>query len=253
MRDQALAQKLDEIIRVEKSLTQELVRLTHVMEVTHHLEAGNKVGGGDDNEAKSKPQSKETRNRKVVKIKQSHQTKPIDSYLSDARRIFGWIVRIVGLAAAVLGIVSGYTALIPRIVVSQSQPLDVDDPFSTPFVVANDGSLPLMSLRFSCAMGDFTDAKGDHIIGNTKTYEGEIQTSDPPIEELSPGERATVPCAFPFKFPLPLATGDMAIVSHFRIGYTLFQAKVIRRFHTVKAADGHVYWFAQPIPESARK
>ena len=64
------------------------------------------------------------------------------------------VLKLIGKSilwtSALLGIVSGYVALIPRVTVSQHQPLDLSKPFSTPFVVANDGPLAIRDVRFWC-------------------------------------------------------------------------------------------------------
>jgi hypothetical protein len=169
------------------------------------------------------------------------------------KNILGMIGQVIGYAAAILGLITGYMALIPRISVSQSQPLDVNEPFSTPFIVSNDGPLPLMNVRFACAINALRDSKGDNVtVGNQKGLGPEITVPQLISDEISPGERSTVPCANPFRFPTPLASGDVAIVVRFRIGYTFLPSKRISRFVTFKATDGHLYWYPQPVPKFAK-
>ena len=214
----------------------------------------NKPSAHADAHPNDQEQSPSDRADEKAQDKESNrQRRPMAHASSTYKNILAVIGQVIGYAAAILGLITGYVALIPRISVSQSQPLDVNDPFSTPFIVSNDGPLPLMNVKFSCAIRDLVDTKGDRAtVGDQKGLGPEITAPQLVSDEISPGERSTIPCASPFRFPTPLASGDVSIVVRFRIGYTFLPSKRISRFVTVKAADGHLYWYPQPVPEFAK-
>jgi kynureninase len=55
--------------------------------------------------------------------------------------------KLAVIVATFLGIVSGWVAMVPRVSITQSQALNASDPFSTPFIVENQGPLPMMDVR----------------------------------------------------------------------------------------------------------
>src|ERR1035437_11174349 len=66
------------------------------------------------------------------------------------------IAKLIGTlllwVSAILGSVSGFVALIPRVSVFQNDPINVSDPFSTPFIVINDGPLEIRDVTFQCLL-----------------------------------------------------------------------------------------------------
>jgi len=149
-------------------------------------------------------------------------------------KLAGWLLASLGFATA-------YLSLIPRISVSQNQPLDVDDPFSAPFVVSNDGPLGINGLQFSCRIYNI-ETKGSKI--------SNIETSMLlGAKQMEPGERATVPCdTMPMVPPKgPLVSGDLAVVVSFRADFTWWRKSRAFRFVAQHTPDGRVYWYPQPF------
>lgn len=164
------------------------------------------------------------------------------------------ILGTIGLLSAVLGIVSGWVALVPHVSATQTQPLNLSDPFSTPFIVSNDGPLAIRDVNFEC-------------------YSFSIRTQGPPPSEIKnigfvpmdasllrmkPGERATVPCFFPITSDDPLQSADVVLLVRFKIAFIpwLPCCENDYRFQTSRAGDKNLYWFPQPltvpIPEHPR-
>src|SRR5271165_1888620 len=117
------------------------------------------------------------------------------------------------------------------------------------------GPLPIENVKFFCHISNVRDSRGSAIYADTDPeHPGAGLTTDKmKADEMKPGERATVPCPFPFQFPTPISTGDVAIEAKFRIGYTFIKTSRILRFVTQHAADGNIYWFPQPLSEIGNK
>ena len=117
-----------------------------------------------------------------------------------------------------LGIVSGYFGLLQRISVSQNEQLDPSDPFSSPFIVSNDGPLPIENVLFRCGLGRTTYERGKGppaVIGGENFGSSFIFMPDatgklPPqnfgSSEMNPGERSTIPSC-PYPFPKDISGG----------------------------------------------
>jgi hypothetical protein len=119
---------------------------------------------------------KEIQDRREPGKKQSTQRPEKDApqtkdsrvlYLKAAVRLIGGLIL---WTSAILGLVSGWVAMIPRVSVSQNQSLSPSDPFSTPFVVSNDGPLPLMNVRFYCAVSKVAAANQGSVIDLLATH-----------------------------------------------------------------------------------
>jgi hypothetical protein len=162
---------------------------------------------------------------------------------------------VIGFFAAILGIVTGYLALLPRISVSQNDQLDPSNTFSSPFIISNDGPLPIENVRFACGIIDVKHENGPEMIGDQNfgsrffvmhDKEGKIAGFNLGSPEMLPGERSTIPsCSYPWLNPVEYA--NIGIVVEFRIGYTPFPGRRVFRFGTLKDAAGKLHWFPFPI------
>jgi hypothetical protein len=151
--------------------------------------------------------------------------------------------------------VTGYVALVPSISVSQNEQLDPNDPFSSPFIVSNNGPLPIEQVRFTCGIGQVTHDKGPTVKGapNGGTSfiflpdaSGKLPAQNFGDVEMNPGERSTIPsCNYPF--PGPIEGADIRIVVTFRIGYTPLTKTRIFRFATLADASKRLHWYPYPL------
>jgi hypothetical protein len=152
-----------------------------------------------------------------------------------------WIGRTILWVSAVLGIASGYVALIPHVSVSQSQPLNISDPFSTPFIVTNEGPLGIRDVHFECYPFSIKTKNANEITGI-----GFVPLDLHP-ERMNPGERATVPCYFPITMD-PLQSADVALIVTFKVAFVpLLNFENDYRFQALRAGDKNLYWFPQPL------
>jgi hypothetical protein len=162
---------------------------------------------------------------------------------------------VIGVLAAILGILTGYLALLPRVSVSQNEQLDPDNTFSSPFIISNDGPLPMENVMFRCGIAGAKIKEGPEIKGapNFGTSfivltdkDGKIAAQNLGSPEMLPGERSTMPyCSFPWLNPVEGA--DIGIVVTFRVGYTPFSQTRVFQFATLKDASGKLHWFPFPV------
>ncbi len=177
--------------------------------------------------------------------------KPVPSP-SPLRRNISKSVKMVGvgigLLATSLGIITGYLALVPRLSVTQNQPLNLDDPFSTPFILSNDGPLGVNDAKFSCYVFHLASAPAGRLSSGTSTIDEVGASQGLVAKRMEPGERATIPCSLqPFTLMNPVKTGDVAVQVDFRPDFVFWRQTRSFRFVTLKSSDGHLYWYPEPI------
>jgi hypothetical protein len=175
--------------------------------------------------------------------------------LRIGKRTAQMIGAMIGFSAAILGLVTGYVALLPRISVSQNEPRDLSDPFSSPFIVSNDGPLPIENVRFRCGIGQALYKNGPQVKGGSNfgssfifapDANGHLPEQNFGTAEMNPGERSTIPsCNYPF--PKSIEGADIGIVVTFRIGYTPVTTQRIFRFSTLADANKQLHWFPYPL------
>jgi hypothetical protein len=166
-----------------------------------------------------------------------------------------WLWRATVFFGFWLGIVTGYLALLPRVSVSQNEQLDPSNTFSSPFIISNDGPLPMENVRFTCGIVDVKHENGPEMVGDAnfgttffvlKDKNGKPSVMNFGSLEMMPGERSTMPsCSYPWLNPIENA--DVGIVVDFRIGYSFFSTRRIFRFGTLKDSAGKLHWFPLPI------
>jgi hypothetical protein len=153
-------------------------------------------------------------------------------------KVIGWLV--MGLATS-LGIITGYFALVSKVVITQTETLNPSDIFSAQFVISNEGPLPINSVTVSCEL--------TRVIYEDPNMHFGWNGID--IPELSPrmkvGERATVPCPLGrfLKYNSPVVAADIPIYARFRPDFA-WEHNVTYRFITMTDSTGHLHWYPKP-------
>jgi len=91
-------------------------------------------------------------------------------------RLFFSLIAIVGFLFLVY----------PRLSVSPGESLDPYEPFSTPFIIKNDGHLPLFNVNYSITLNNMEDINHSHYII------GKIPGISKNIPKLSPNKSTTI-------------------------------------------------------------
>ena len=176
----------------------------------------------------------------IQECHQSNKLQPVWTY-SEILRQTGTVVRVVFVyGLAFLGGISVLYDFSPKISVSPYQLLDGSDPFSAPFIIANEGYLTLQNVSAICSLEDIqfqnkTQFNDFGVLGRTDV-----------AAIISPGEKMTVKCRLTETFSVPskLATADILIVVKYS---SLWERTRSFRFVTAKGADGSWHWLPQPI------
>jgi len=155
------------------------------------------------------------------------------------------LATLVGGAGAVLSMFS-------KINVSSSGALDPLSPFASPFVVLNDGYLPVKDLTFLCEIHKLVSQAG----GQISTENLLFKYPQPLSSTLRASETTTMACPPPFQFasaksPIlkePIAYAEISIVVEYKPYLLPWSLRYkSQRFRTVKMPDGSLYWL--PVME----
>ena len=161
------------------------------------------------------------------------------------QQLWGGFLAIFGLIASFIALL----ALIPRPLVSASDPLVQKDPFSSTITVSNNGFVPLDNVGYGIA-----------IRAISTSYEGGISGAPDYSSLLYPDSGRGRHLGLDDKYQFPFNTvldgdaetllkGDFAILVYYEVpivhwhGHKLFPLKV------VKQEDGSFHWFAEPEPK----
>lgn len=190
------------------------------------------------------------RARQYIKDRRADGTHPTDQAAAAARPrqyIILKILKVLGAAVSLiamsLGIASGYLSLLPRISVTQTEPLNVTDPFASPFIVSNDGPMGINGVEFYCVLVHVRTRKGFSFDGITTELTALNQ------KHMEPGERVSVPCSFRqffgFTTENPVIGAEIIVGVTFRPDFVWVHKN--RQFRFVAMADSHsdVRWYPQ--------
>jgi hypothetical protein len=135
--------------------------------------------------------------------------------------------------------------MFPRVQISKGESLDPDNAFETQFVVTNNSTFRLTALKTSCSVNTLRARDGARI-------DGKLTLVDPATGEfvsVSPGESATVPCAFNKMLALRSAVSFADVTIAAEYSYPLWWRRIRSesRFVTRAANDGQLRWFPQPV------
>lgn len=151
---------------------------------------------------------------------------------------FGW--KIFLTIGAILGFWSAFYSLAPSLSVTPQTPLDLQNPFTTPFVVSNDGFLPVYSVVYSCSTKNVEDANRNRV-SIVSAVTGRIDAL-----RINTDEKQTIRCPFPVRLSAPIQRGEITLTITFRSSWIPWDQE--KRFHFVAArnSNGHIIWFPQP-------
>lgn len=156
----------------------------------------------------------------------------------------------IGIVAVGFGIYVGYVQLSPRISVSASAALNPSDPFSTPFVISNDGYLPIRDVEFLCRLTDVNARPpGINLSFENISVQGPDQflgDKNQQTRDIAAGGHATTKCNLSPLFPvMPIENADISITVIFRPAFFRSQKAKYFRFVTARGSDGQLRWIQQ--------
>lgn len=152
----------------------------------------------------------------------------------------------VGGAISAAATLAGILSLFPRISVEAKSPAVPADPFSVPFVITNDGLLPMYNIEYAVHVKKLTDAHGRTLQVPLFIMPGRF----PMWRTLLPGDSATIvppfhPQPAELTFTLPLQHGELDVDLRYHYGIWPFRNRPSYRFVAMTFA-GHQVWIRQP-------
>lgn len=178
-------------------------------------------------------QLKRTVNRAVQRqlTQEEHKRK------NPRKRIAGLLLTVLGIPSLIVGILE----ILPRASVSPEELQNPSDPFSAPFIVANDGYVDLYDVTFLCSpIKVLTSTRGEI---RADVGAGFSDTSFN-VGTLGPDGRTTVFCPLYVMYmgPGPIKEAHIQIILSFRPEWLPFHRSIKRDFVLSKDAAGRYRW-----------
>jgi hypothetical protein len=151
--------------------------------------------------------------------------------------------------ATLLGGVVAVLALLPRPVITPSDPVDIANPFSASFTVSNANFIPLYNVNVSLGIGQIVTYPRQIDPNFIPSFESRLTCQEWCNHTLNMDERFTISIAklLNLKSPARLNGGDIAIVVSYKPWISPFYRDKIFRFIAQKQTNGFFYWYSYPL------
>lgn len=154
-----------------------------------------------------------------------------------------------GLALTSFGItLLGLLSFVPRISVSASEPVDIDNPFSSAFIVTNGNIFPLSDLRIGVAPVRMP-VNGGWLVGDEllENRLGFFFNSKWEHHTLRMDEQYSVTPSDIFNLAGPFQGADLAIVVRYKLWFFPISQSKAFRFQAHRQTNGRYYWYPTPL------
>lgn len=149
----------------------------------------------------------------------------------------------------VLGLITilGLATFWPRFTVTQSDPVDPNNPFSAAFVLTNTGWTSMHDVRIAYAIahmtfsGDYPETIGD------PHYNSRMFLNNWEEHVVGIDQRATITISDLY-YGQHLESCDMAIVVVYQPWIISHDMEKVFRFVAKRQSNRQLYWYAEPIP-----
>jgi hypothetical protein len=138
--------------------------------------------------------------------------------------------------ALFLTVAGSYYAFSTKIAVEPSPPMEAANLFTAPFVISNEGVLPINSVTFHIIIRNAVNEIGGTVIA--KNGKG-MQPISHLIPSLQPGEKSTTGIPNPFG---NIVSGDIDFVVTYKPLFSPIEQKKVFRFGGSKESDGKLVW-----------
>lgn len=159
------------------------------------------------------------------------------SQKSYAKKWISHALWVLGIFGTFLGI---YAFWVPRLSIATQSSLDPNNPLATPFVVSNNGYLPVFNVDFICGIGHLDFANG------SRFEEFGMTTTEMHEDRIGTDEQATVRCDWMVKGS-PITDGDISIIVKFEPFMFPKQRDKSFRFVSVRNSSGNLQWIPKPL------
>jgi hypothetical protein len=168
--------------------------------------------------------------------------------------LYSKLGKVTGVLVTLFGLWVGFLNIIPIVSVNPQPPLVSSDAFSAPFVVSNDGYLPLYDVHFRCSPRRISYRKPGSRGGLDVTTSGSEEEETGGIESraiaarLLPHQKASFPCLFPNQHPEWLTSADVAIVVVYSpTSWPHIRRNHVNHFSMSRDTSGQYNWLEEPF------
>lgn len=177
------------------------------------------------------PKSTGRQARRQRRRQRRRRRKLVAAFLLTALGVFGSLATL-------------YVFFLPRLAVGPSSSLSPSSPFATPFVLTNDGYLPIYDVDFSCVPYSIARSTGELRFENV-----EMIGPTPHPRVVESGEKVTTTCYVMFDFESGTDSADVSILVRYKpFGIPWRQEKRFR-FAAMRDSSGNPHWFPKALSE----
>ncbi|WP_316348622.1 hypothetical protein [Desulfuromonas acetoxidans] len=190
--------------------------------------------------------SKKSKNKSRQKQKKKSRSKRQKKTSTNQSMSFGKTVSkgiltgwsgIVGLSVIVS--VLGFAFLIyPRLSIAPGQTIEKLNPFYTPFILENDGYLPIRDISFTCGLGSVILQNSDK--PNFSNFG--IQIAGTEIPNLRPGKKTSIPFNRVFSKDMPIKSADITVIVSYKSSWLPISFTDTQSFKTSLNYSGELVW-----------
>jgi len=158
-----------------------------------------------------------------------------------------FLKRGLALASFAIGLL-GLLSFLPRPSVSASEPVDIENPFSSAFTVTNGNIFPLSDLRVGLAPVRMP-INGGRVVNDEllESRLGFIFNSKWEHHTLRMDEQYSVTPSDIFNLLGPFQGADLAIVVQYKFWFLPISQSKAFRFQAHRQTNGHYYWYPTPL------
>lgn len=159
------------------------------------------------------------------------------------------MLSIILAVATLLGTALAAVALLPRIIVDSSVPVDPNNPMSASFTIINSSVIPLENIRVALGIGQIVTGSKQIDPNFIPSFESRIARTNWNHRRLSVDERYTVTIGDIFQLGagVNLSGADIAIVVTYNPWFIPINRDKVVRFVTKMQTDGRLYWYSRPL------
>ena len=157
------------------------------------------------------------------------------------------IALVLGLATLIGGLAAAL-ALLPRMTVTPSDPVDPTNPFSASFTITNTGYIPLRSVNVGFGLGEIGSQGATPTPNFKPAYRSRMQRPQWLNLNLGLDERITISPGDMFGIKnTRLAFADIAIFVSYDTPIIRWRREKVFPFIAHEQTNGQFYWYSKPI------
>jgi hypothetical protein len=158
-------------------------------------------------------------------------------------------------AATLIGGVAALLALLPRVTVTASDPVNLDDPFSSSITITNTGYIPLYSLFPSVCLGAFELTRKPTLVTkrpefHRADYEAHcMHLKEWEVRDLGLDDRKTIAINKLFDIEYngaSMAWADIAIAVKYEVPVIHLKREKLFPLVATRQSNGRLYWYSKP-------